>query len=166
MGAAIGVEATAVTPQLCAVAVESPYASFRPISIERLGWQTHLGAGFWKTVGRPAIEVAFLWTRLRYHVYLPDASPVRAVEHSHVPVLLIAGTRDENIRMHNALEIKQACGKRCALWIVEGADHGTAAAIAPQEFHSRVVHWFVAHDPQGDHIGPVAPKTVSIARGR
>ncbi|SEF95921.1 hypothetical protein SAMN05421819_1484 [Bryocella elongata] len=166
MGAAIGVEATAVTPQLCAVAVESPFASFRRISVERLGWQTHLGATFWATAGRPAIEVAFLWTRLRYHVNLPDASPIRAVEHSHVPVLLIAGTRDENIPMHNALEIQQACGKRCALWIVPGADHGAAASIAPQEFHTRVVRWFDTHDPLGDRLGPVAPKTVAMARGR
>ena len=162
MGAAIGVEATAVTPQLCAVAVESPFASFRPISIERLGWQTHLGSTFWATAGRPAIEVAFLWTKLRYHVYLPDASPVRAVAHSRVPVLLIAGTRDENIPMHNALEIQQACGKRCALWIVPGADHGAAAAIAPQEFGNRVVRWFAMHDP----VGPLGAKTVGMARGR
>jgi fermentation-respiration switch protein FrsA (DUF1100 family) len=166
MGAAIGVEATEVTPQLCAVAVESPYASFRRISIERLGWQTHLGSTFWATAGRPAIEVAFLWTRMKYHVDLPNASPVRAVQHSRVPVLLIAGTRDENIRMHNALEIQQACGTRCALWIVEGADHGTAATVAPEEFHARVVHWFAIHDTSGERLGPVAPRTVAIARGR
>lgn len=166
MGAAIGIEATAVTPQLCAAAVESPYASFRRIAIERLGWQTHLGSLFWSTLGRPAIEVAFHWTQLRYRIWLPDASPINAVEHSHVPVLLIAGTRDENIPMHNAQEIEDACGARCALWIVQGADHGGAAAVAPDEFHARVARWFSSHDPAPATPLALPARTGSVARGR
>jgi len=146
MGAAVGLQATAVTPQLCAVAVESPYATFREISYERLGRPTHLGPLFWHTLGRPVLEVAILYTRLRYGVYLPDANPKNAVEHSQVPTLLIAGTIDRNIPMHHAEELENACAAHCALWIVPGADHGGASSVAHAEFVRRVLEWFQEHD--------------------
>lgn len=146
MGAAIGLQATAVTPQLCAVAVESPFAHFRTTGYERMGWMTHTGTLFWKTLGRPVIETAILWGRIRYGVLLTEADPQAAVEHSQVPALLIAGTADRNIPMHNAQELEKACGTRCELWIVAGADHGGASSVAPEEFQKRVLGWFVGHD--------------------
>ena len=145
MGAAVGLQATAVTPQLCAVAVESPYATFREISYERLGRGTHLGTFFWRTLGRPVLEVAIAYTRLRYGIYLPDADPKAAVEHSPVPALLIAGTGDESIPMHHAQELENACASHCALWIVPGADHGGASTVAHTEFERRILDWFVTH---------------------
>lgn len=146
MGAAIGLQATAVTPQLCAVAVESPFSNFREIAYERLGRETHLGALFWRTAGRPVIEVAILYTRLRYGIRLVDASPHLAVERSKTPTLLIAGTADHNIPMHHAEELYRDCASHCELWIVKGADHGGASTVAPAEFRSRVLQWFRQHD--------------------
>jgi len=145
MGAAIGLQTTAVAPQLCAVAVESPYATFREISYERLGRPTHLGPLFWRTMGRPILEVAIVYTRIRYGVYLPDADPKAAVEKSHAPALLIAGTIDENIPMHHAQELEAACATHCKLWIVPGADHGGASTVAHAEFERRVLEWFDEH---------------------
>jgi uncharacterized protein len=146
MGAAIGLEATAVTPQLCAVAVESPYARFREISYERLGRGTHLGPVFWSTVGRPILEVAIAYTKIRYGIYLPNAEPLAAVEQSNVPSLLIAGTLDENIPMHHAEELEKVCASHCSLWIVPGADHGGASEVEHDEFDRRVLDWFASHD--------------------
>ena len=148
MGAAIGLQAEAVTPQLCAVAVESPYARFREISYERLGRGSHLGALAWKTVLRPVLEVAVAYTRLRYGISLPDADPQTALAASRIPTLLIAGTADRNIPMHHAIELKQVCGQRCDLWIVPGANHGGASTVAHQEFERRVLDWFQSH---GEH---------------
>lgn len=145
MGAAIGLQAEAVTPQLCAVAVESPYATFREISYERLGWQTGLGTLFWRTVGRPVIEVAILYAGARYDVNLPRADPEEAVENSRVPTLLIAGSVDRNILPQNARELERACTRHCALWMVPGAGHGGASAVAPEEFWRRVGGWFEEH---------------------
>lgn len=146
MGAAIGLQATAVTPQLCAVAVESPYSTFREISYERLGRATGLSPLFWRTVGRPVIEVAILYAGSRYDINLPLADPKAAVEISEVPTLLIAGTADRNIPPHHAQELESACPNHCALWIVPGADHGGASAVAPVEFWQRVSSWFESHD--------------------
>jgi alpha-beta hydrolase superfamily lysophospholipase len=145
MGAEIGVQATAVTPQLCAAVVESPYSEFREVGYERLGWETDLGTAFWKTLGRPVLQVAITYVKLRYKIYLPDASPKWAVEHSRVPVLFIAGTADRNIQMHHAQELERACGTRCSLWIVRGADHGAASTIARAEFNARVMGWIEGH---------------------
>ena len=146
MGAAIGLQATAVTPRLCAVAVESPYSTFREIGYERLGRESRFGPLFWRTLGRPIIEVAIAYTKLRDGIYLPNAEPKQAVQQSHVPALLIAGTVDKDIPMHHAQELQAVCPSHCALWIVPGADHGGAATVNQAEFAHRVLGWFQAHD--------------------
>jgi len=146
MGAAIGLQAAAVTPDLCAVAVESPYARFREISYERLGRGTHRGSLFWQTLGRPILEAAIAYTRIRYGIYLPDADPMAAVEQTSTPTLLIAGTADHNIPMHHAEELEAACPSHCTLWIVPGADHSGASSVAHPEFERRVLGWFDTHD--------------------
>jgi fermentation-respiration switch protein FrsA (DUF1100 family) len=146
MGAAIGLQATAVTPQLCAAAVESPYSKFRAIAYDRLAHWTGTAPWMWRTVGRPVIEVALLYARLRNGVNLLDADPEAAVEQSQVPTLLIAGTADTNIPMRHAVELESVCASHCTLWIVPGADHGGATVVAHQEFEQRVVGWFAEHD--------------------
>ena len=145
MGAAIGLEAAAVTPQLCAVAVESPYAGFREIAYDRLGGAKPTGAAFWKTIGRPVIEMAILDSWIEYRVWLPDASPEDAVRRSKVPALLIAGTADTDIPLHHAQELQAACSGQCELWVVEGAAHGGASTVAHADFERRVLGWFAHH---------------------
>ena len=145
MGAAIALEATAVTTRLCAVVVESPYSTFRDISYDRLAWRTGLSPLFWRTLGRPAIEVAILYAGARFDVDLPRADPEAAIESSRVPILLIAGTADVNIPAHHAIALERVCASHCSLWIVPGAGHGGASAVAPVEFWHRVPAWFENH---------------------
>ncbi|HEY4356054.1 MAG TPA: alpha/beta hydrolase [Acidobacteriaceae bacterium] len=146
LGAAIGVQATAIEPQLCAAAVESPFATFRQVSYERMGLFTHTGTLFWETAARPILEVAILYSRLRWGIYLPNTEPMKAVRRSGLPTLLIAGTEDHLIPMHHAQELYRACPSHCALWIVHGADHGGASRVAGPEFDRRILEWFAQHD--------------------
>ncbi len=146
MGAAITVEATAVTPQICAAAVEDPFARFRPVVYERLGHETGLGTHFWQTLGWPVVQVAIHWAHFRYGLWLPDAAPERALRQSHAPILLMTGTADKNIPMHHALDLEKACAGPCALWVVPGAGHGGISAITGGEFGYRILSWFRAHD--------------------
>ncbi len=145
MGAAIGLQAAAVTPDLCAIVVEAPFANFRQISYERLGRRTNMGALFWQTLGRPILEVALAYTRVRYGVYLPDADPLAAVEHSTTPTLLIAGVNDLDIPMHHSEELQKACTGHCSLWIVPGGEHADASTYAKEEFETRVLDFFDQH---------------------
>ncbi len=151
MGAAIGLQATAITPDICAAVVEAPFADFRQISYERLGRRTGLGQLFWQTLGRPILEIAFAYARVRYGVYLPDADPKAALEHSHTPTLLIAGVNDQDIPKHHAEELQQACHGQCALWIVPGGEHADANTYAKEEFEHRVLDFFDAHAAHPAH---------------
>ncbi len=155
MGAAIAVQATAVTPEICAAAVEDPFSRFRPVVYERLGHETGLGTRFWQTAGWPIVRVAIGWAHLRYRVWLPDARPDTAVRHSDVPVLLMTGTADNNIPMHHAQDLEAACGHRCALWVVPGASHGGISSVRGAEFGHRILVWFQTHDYPG--ASPVLP---------
>lgn len=148
MGAAIGLQATAATPQLCAVAVEDPYAHVRELAPERMGNATHTSTLLWETLARPVIEVAILYVRVRYGLWLPRADPQQAVEQSNVPALFITGTKDLNIPMHHAEELQRACRARCELWVVPGAGHGGASSVAGTEFDRRILQWFAAHDSE------------------
>ena len=60
MGAAQLLQALAVKPGFCAVAAESPFASFREISYDRVGQFFHSGSWVGRVPMRPTIEVA-LW---------------------------------------------------------------------------------------------------------
>jgi pimeloyl-ACP methyl ester carboxylesterase len=146
MGAAVAVEATAVTPQLCAVAAEDSYADFREIAYERMGRETGLGTKFWRTAGKPIVESSIRWAHWRYHIWLPDAAPRAALAQSQVPALLMTGTNDHMIPMHHSEELAETCGERCALWVVPGAGHGGISTVAGAEFGRRILAFFETHD--------------------
>jgi alpha-beta hydrolase superfamily lysophospholipase len=145
MGAAIALQATEVTPGLCAVAVESPFSTFREIAYDRMAQHTPFGTWFWRSAGRPVIEIALAYARLRYDVDLTGANPEDAMEHSRVPALLIAGTADRNIPMRHSAELIRTSGSHAQMWVVNGADHGGAASAAHDEFQRRILDWFRDH---------------------
>lgn len=79
MGAAIAIQASAVTPGICAVVTESSFASFYEIANDRISQYTGMGLWFPRTIAAPARDLALLYGALRFHVDLADASPVRAI---------------------------------------------------------------------------------------
>jgi fermentation-respiration switch protein FrsA (DUF1100 family) len=124
MGAAIAIQASAVTPGICGIAVESAFATFRGIANDRIAQMAREGLWFPETVGALPREEALLYVRVRYRENLEDASPLRAIQQSQVPTLLICGTADANIPMRHSQELYRAGRSHSELWIVEGADHG------------------------------------------
>jgi uncharacterized protein len=149
MGAAIAIQASAVTPGVCALAVESAFATFREIADDRIAQETRLGLWFPHTLGAPSRELALLWVDAVDHVNLADASPLAAIRQSHVPTLLIAGTADDNIPMRHSQQLARAGASHTELWMVAGAEHTGAASVNPAEFDRRVTAWFAGHtNPQ------------------
>lgn len=145
MGAAVAIQAGAVTPGLCAIAVESAFATFREIANDRISQETRLGLWFPHSLGAPARELALGWVDVVDHVDLAAASPLAAIRESSVPTLLIAGTADNNIPMRHTLELDRAGASHTQLWIVSGAGHTGASAANPAQFERRVTGWFAEH---------------------
>lgn len=145
MGAAIALEAMTGTRGLCAVAVESPFSTFREIAQDRIAQGTGTGWIFSRIAARPTLEVALLYSQLRYGVSLADAQPKTSVAASRVPTLLIADDADRNIAPRHAIAIMRAAPSQDVLWEVPNADHGGAIRVAGPEFERRVLGWFDSH---------------------
>lgn len=144
-GAALMLQSLAVEPRYCAVAVESSFSTAREMSYERVSGPLHLRPWFGKTVGLPVIASAVVYARVRYGLDLLAPSPLEALKHSPVPVLLIHGEQDRSISPRHALILAKADPDRTQLWLVPNAGHTMAWAASHQEFENRVLSWYTLH---------------------
>jgi dipeptidyl aminopeptidase/acylaminoacyl peptidase len=138
-------------PGLCAVAAESPFASFREAGYDRLGQQFNAGPWLGRSVLRPALEVGFLYARWRYGIDFEKASPENVVAGSHVPVLLIHGLKDTNLPPRHSEMIRARNPTRIpaiVLWEPAEAGHCGAAGAEPGEYQRRLLDWFASHGPR------------------
>jgi uncharacterized protein len=156
-GAALMLQSLAAESRYCAVAVESPFSSAREMSYERVSGPFHMRPWFGKTVGRPAIWSATLYSRMRYGIDLLEPSPIEAVKHSSVPVLLIHGEKDQSISPHHSQLIAAAAPDHTQLWLVPNAWHTGAWSAAHQEFEERLLGWFVQHQQVAIHAARGTP---------
>jgi len=147
-GAALMLQSLAMENRYCAVAVESPFSTAREMSYERVSGPFHLRPWFGRTLGLPAIWSAVIYARLRYGIDLFQPSPLDAVIHSKVPVLLIHGDADRNIAPLHSKFIASAAPDHVELWLVPNAGHTMAWAAAHQEFETRLLGWFGSHQRQ------------------
>jgi uncharacterized protein len=144
-GAALMLQSLAEESRYCAVVVESSFSTAREMSYERVSGPLHLKAWFGQTIGLPAIASAVLYARARYGIDLLRPSPLDALEHSNVPVLLIHGARDRSISPRHAMILAKADPEHAQLWLVPNAGHTMAWAASHQEFEARVLGWFNLH---------------------
>ena len=144
-GAALMLQSLADEPRYCAVAVEDSFSTAREMSYERVSGPLHLGNWFGKTLGRPVIASAVFYARLRYGIDLLEPSPLRAVQHSSVPVLLIQGALDRTINPRHALILAKGAPDHVQLWLVPNAWHTGAWSAAHDEFETKVLGWFTSH---------------------
>jgi uncharacterized protein len=146
-GAALMLQALATEPRFCAVAVEDAFSTAREMSYERVSGFLHLHDWFGRTLGRPIIAVAVFYSKSRYGIDLLAASPLDAVRHSSVPVLLIHGELDRSINPRHSVILARAAPDHVQLWLVPRASHSGAWSAAHDEFESRVLGWFSEHQP-------------------
>jgi hypothetical protein len=144
-GAALILQSLAAEPRYCAVAVEDAFSTAREMSYERVSGFLHLGDWFGRTLGRPIIATAVFYSRMRYGIDLLQPSPLDAVRHSQVPVLLIHGVLDRSINPRHSVILSKAAPDHVQLWLVPNAQHTGAWRAARDEFESRVLGWFEAH---------------------
>ena len=158
-GAALMLQSLSVENRFCAVAVESPFSTAREMSFERVSGPLHLGPWFGRTVGRPAIWSAVVYAYVRYGIDLLKPSPLEAVAHSTVPVLLIHGEDDRNIAPRHSQLIAAAAPYHSELWLVPNAGHTMAWSAAHDEFEGRLLGWFATHQRTQKNISNSAAAT-------
>ena len=144
-GAALVLQSLAAEPRYCAVAVEDAFSTAQEMSYERVSGFLHLGGWFGKTLGRPIIASAVLYSKARYGIDLLQPSPLDAVTHSSVPVLLIHGALDRSIDPRHSVILAKAAPNHVQLWLVPNAGHTGAWSTAHDEFEARVLGWFGSH---------------------
>src|SRR5262249_26345895 len=116
MGAAILLQSLPIEPRFRAVVAEAPFASFEEIAYDRMSQVSGLPVvTFW-----PIVKMAFLYSRARYGIDLRRASPVNAIRDARVPILLIHGTRDDNIPIRHSRDLLHANQVAVQLWEVPG----------------------------------------------
>jgi fermentation-respiration switch protein FrsA (DUF1100 family) len=146
MGAAQLLQSLEGEAHFCAVVAESPFSDFREIGYDRVGQFFDTGPWLGRTLLRPVIEIAFLYSRWKYGIDLEQVSPMAAVSASKIPVLLIHGRVDSNIPVRHSRAIKSVV-PAVVLWEVPTANHCGAISVARQEFKSRISEWFASHSP-------------------
>ncbi|HEY6273132.1 MAG TPA: alpha/beta fold hydrolase [Terriglobales bacterium] len=156
-GAALILESLAEESRYCAVVVESSFSTAREMSYERVSGPLHLKPWFGQTIGFPAIASAVLYARGRYGIDLLRPSPLDALEHSIVPVLLIHGARDRSISPRHAMILAKADPEHAQLWLVPNAGHTMAWAASHQEFEARVLGWFSLHHHPPEAVNLQSP---------
>jgi dipeptidyl aminopeptidase/acylaminoacyl peptidase len=123
-------------PDVKAIVADSPYASLEKV-VER---QFFFFPGPTKW---PLVALTKVYARLLLGIKLSDAVPADAVGELQIPLLLIHGDADSQIPVEHSHEIQaKADPATTELWIVPGADHGFAHALAGYQYEIRVREFF------------------------
>jgi len=89
-------------------------------------------------------SVTVPWAIERFAGLAPrDVAPVKAAPFiAPTPLFIIHGGADQGIPATDAIAIHAAAGEPKQLWIVPGAEHGAALAVAGEEYKQRVLAFF------------------------
>jgi pimeloyl-ACP methyl ester carboxylesterase len=144
LGGGILLQALAVERRFRAVVAECPFSSLERIGQDRVGELIRLPPTVGRTVALPLVRCAFLYCRYRYGFDPDNASPETAVGQTRTPILLIHGLDDPKTPAEHS-RILASKNPGIVLWLVPGAGHTNAWAVAPEEFPRRVLSWFASH---------------------
>ena len=86
----------------------------------------------------PVLHLASLIARLRYGWSFGEASAVRQLAKSKVPILCIHGTRDTFVPVEMLEEVYAAASAPKERLVVEGAEHGGANVVGGERYWSTV----------------------------
>jgi alpha-beta hydrolase superfamily lysophospholipase len=142
MGAAVLIQALARERRFCATAAEAAFTDFREIAYDRVSQIFGCPPWLARSLFRITVDSGLWYGRLRYGVDLEGASPERAAAAAQTPLLLIHGSRDNNVPIRHALRLRQRVAAPVAFWEVPEARHTGAYRSRPAEFEERICRWF------------------------
>ncbi|MBI2679027.1 MAG: alpha/beta fold hydrolase [Candidatus Koribacter versatilis] len=147
MGAGIIVQAARTEPRLCAIVAESPFGDFREAAFDRIADRLKLTPTLARAAFTPTVDVGLRYAAWKYGVEMTSASPAAALgsaeyQAAPVPVLLIHGLLDVNLRPRESRLIRAAAPDHVTIWYVPGAAHCGASSAQPAEFQRRVLGFY------------------------
>ncbi len=126
-------------PSIKAIVGDSPYATLEGI----VGRQYFFLPGPTKW---PLVALTKLYAWLLLGLNVSDAAPAEAVKQLETPLLVIHGDADSQIPVEHAHQIQaHANPETTDVWIIKGADHGMAHALAGPEYEVRITRFFEEH---------------------
>ena len=134
MGGAVALMSIKKAPEIKAVVSEASYASLAQMAAE-----------LFKIPGLryPLAYLIGLWARIFLGIDLSNISPVKAVQNTTIPLLLIHSSTDAVIPFSHAQSLQKALGDnpRAEFWFHTGLAHGELDT----EYQKRVADFFQRH---------------------
>lgn len=125
-------------PAIEAIVADSSYAS-----LDRMTREVYPLPG---PLDLPLAWMTGLYSRLFLGAWPNQVSPADSIEETQGPVLLIHGGHDGTIPPEHARILhERAPAGSSQLWVVEGAEHGMAHAVAGQAYEQRVLGFLEEH---------------------
>lgn len=86
----------------------------------------------------PIINIASIMCKLKYGFFFGDASPIKAVQNTSIPILFIHGNKDSFVpfKMHGKLYKSASCPKEAL--VIDGAIHSRSMHTNPELYWSTV----------------------------
>jgi len=148
LGAGILLQSLMVENRFRAIVAESPFASLRRVSVDRVAQRLPVPAVLGNLIATPLVWSGFVYARAKYDVNLWRASPEDVLSGTSTPVLLIHGLEDTNIYPTHSETLASKNPRNVKLWLVPGAHHMTVFSTAPVEYESKLLGWFADHTPK------------------
>lgn len=123
-------------PQIKAYVVDSPFTSAKAIISYQAKQLYHLPAF-------PLVDVTSAITKLRAGYTFGEADAVKQVRKNKLPIMMIAGTKDDFVPTRMSRELYRNANQPKKLWLVKGAGH-TTAIIQNYAAYKRQVANFLA----------------------
>ncbi|REB07271.1 alpha/beta hydrolase [Sporosarcina sp. BI001-red] len=117
--------------QVKAIVADSPYGSVYQLFAYQMKRMFHLPAF-------PLLDSTSLVTKLRAGYLFTEASALKAVRKTDVPILYIHGKADTFVPYRNAIELYDNTSSSSELFLVDGANHGESYAKQPEEYKQKV----------------------------
>ncbi|MGG0644419.1 alpha/beta hydrolase [Sporosarcina gallistercoris] len=117
--------------QVKAIVADSPYGSVYQLFAYQMNRMFHLPAF-------PLLDSTSLVTKMRAGYLFKEASALKAVRKTEVPILYIHGKADTFVPVKNAIELYENTSSSSEIFLVEDANHGESYAAQPEEYKQKV----------------------------
>lgn len=117
--------------QVKAIVADSPYGSVYQLFAYQMKRMFHLPAF-------PLLDSTSLVTKARAGYLFREASALKEVQLTNVPILYIHGKADTFVPVKNAIELYDNTSSSTELFLVDGANHGESYAKEPEAYKEKV----------------------------